>query len=144
MECDRANAKEFGRNLCCSLIIAAAQRQKLVWRLSTIRFPSHISGWWASLPVEKVPAEAEKMHKIQQVPFERDEWYVAAEKKFLLQHGLEIYRAPFDGNRSTIRKIISQAKVDVVKSLTECGKSKHGYYISVQDNLPGETAGSKW
>jgi len=144
MEGDRALAKEFGRHLCRSMIIAAAQKQNLFWKRQVCRNTNQIRHWWTSLPVEEVPSHAETMFKIQQVPFELDGWSATAEAKFMKENGLAMYRPPYDGGRSSIRKIIVQAKVDVVKSLTDSGKSKHGYYISVRDNMPDETAGSKW
>ena len=132
----RAIARDHGKDVVESMMVAAAQAENLTWNSRLVTKVNEVRDWWASALPGDVPKLAASMYKIQQLPFENDEWSRTAELDFLQRHSLAIQRKPGVRNsgRSCFRALMTQAKTDATKKITKKAKEKaHGFYISVRN-----------
>ena len=91
--------------------------------------------WWASLTESEARANAQKMFRIQQLPFDDDDrWSKNLEKEIMEAGNLVYHRPPNTAKnaKGCIEKLVTQIKVNQTKNLTEKGKGSHGYYITVK------------
>ena len=132
----RALARDHGREVVESMMVAAAQAEKLTWNTQLVTKVNEVRDWWASAGPDEVHTIAHTMYKIQQLPFENEVWSRTAELDFLTRHSLAVQSKPGVRNsgRSCFRALMTQAKTDVTKAVTKKAKEKtHGFYISVRN-----------
>ena len=130
---------DLTKSILKSTIILQAQKEGVVYGTRTVRTFEDVARWWASLTPEQARENAQKMFRIQQLPFEDedgedDSWTKNLEKDILKAGNLVYHRQPNKAKhaKGCIERLITQVKVNQTKVLTDKGKRSHGYYITVK------------
>ena len=130
METHRHLARDHAKEVVQSMMVTAAQAQHLTWNTRLVTKVCEVRDWWASALPETIHSFARLMYKIQQLPFENEEWSRTAELNFQRRHKLAVQSKPGvkSSGRSCFRAIMSQAKTDITKMITKKAKDKtHGF-----------------
>ena len=117
-------------------VIAQAQVEGITYKNRTVTRFSDVGKWWASLTYEEASENAEKMFRIQQLPFDNGGWSKNLSEEIMKVGKLVYLVQPNMAKhaKGCVEKIIRQIRINQTKILTWPSKksSSHGHYISVK------------
>ena len=126
-------------------VIAQAQAEGITYKNRTVTRFQDVGKWWASLTLEQASENAEKMFRIQQLPFENGGWSMNLSDEIMKVGKLVYHVQPNKAKnaKGCIQKIIRQIRINQTKILTWPSKkgSSHGHYITVKREKGDVTVG---
>ena len=128
---------EVTKSLIFTTVVGEAQKEGVMYGTKIVSKFEDVGRWWASLTEAEARSNAQKMFRIQQLPFDDEEkWSKNLEMEIMAAGNLTYHRPPNTAKnaKGCIEKIITQIKVNQTKNLTDKAKKKesHGYYITVK------------